>query len=159
MLKKIYVHIGISASGKSTFTEGLVSPANHPIIFNADTIRGELYGDPMIQGDGKVVFDKLFEQYTNALKDDITDVLIIDNTSLTYKIRKRYYELAYTICPMFDNEFEYTLVYFNPNLERSLDWNSKRDRKVPEDVIRGQLERIQVPTDVERVYSKIILVD
>jgi predicted kinase len=159
MFKKIYVLIGISASGKSTFTEGLFLEGENPITFNADTIRGKLYGDPTIQGDGKVVFDVLFEAYTKALKDDIHDVLVIDNTSLTYKIRKRYYALATTICPMFEHEFKYHLVYFNPNLERSLEWNSKRERKVPEDVIRGQFERLELPNDIEKIYSKVIVVD
>lgn len=165
MLKKIYVLVGIAASGKSTYVDKLLKDHSLNItyrdflVLNADTIREELYGDPTIQGDGRVVFGKLFDQYSQTLKDDTTELIIIDNTSLTPKIRKRYHILAKTITPMFQHTFEYNMVFFKPNLERSLEWNRKRDRFVPEDVIISQAERYMGPSEKEKKYANIIEVE
>jgi predicted kinase len=159
MHKDIYTLVGIAASGKSTYCTKLINEKDVISSWhNADTIREQLYGDASIQGDGRQVFDTLFGEYTAALKDDFTGLIIIDNTSLTYKLRKRYYQLANTICPMFDNTFAYHLVFFQPDLERSLKWNAGRDRKVPEDVIRSQFERYMGPSEKELEYANIIKV-
>lgn len=173
MNKSIYTLIGIAASGKSTYCDKLIrdkfpssgaysfwNKGEEPYAyFNADDIRAELYGDPTIQGDPMKVFGILFDRYTAALRDNDTDLIVIDNTSLTPKMRKRYWKLADTICPMFGHTFDYNLVYFVPDLKRSLLWNSKRDRHVPEDVIRAQFERILPPNESEELRSNIIIID
>lgn len=174
MEKEIHTLVGIAASGKSTYAERLIRnrlmedfevpmPDNYvdPTCYlNADDIRKELYGDPTIQGDGNLIFSILRERLETALRDSTTDLIIVDNTSLKYKIRKRYWELAHAVCPMFDHTFKSYLVYFEPNLERSLKWNQKRERHVPDDVIQGQFDRIQEPTEIEiGRYTEIIRVN
>lgn len=166
MNKKIFTLVGPAAHGKSTYAKKIIKEVykdKYPDdwfdragwkYLNADLIREELYGDPSIQGDGKEVFGVLFDRYIKRLKDDFTELIIIDNTSLTYKIRKRYYKLADTICPMFDHTFNYNLVFFTPNLERSLIWNKQRDRQVPEDVIKSQFDRYMGPTEKELKNTK-----
>lgn len=157
MKKTVIILVGIAASGKSTYVSSIVNNIEErSISFCADTIRGKLYGDPKIQGNGKEVFGVLFDDYTQALKDDTTDIIIIDNTSLTRELRKRYIELAETICPMFGHESEVKLVFFEANLERSLEWNKKRDRHVPEDVIRRQFANYEQADEYEKQHCKIL---
>ena len=167
MNKVIYTLCGPAANGKSTYTSDLIKEKlkenisddlenilQNITVLNADTIRKELYGDPTIQGDGMIVFNKLFDEYVSCLKDDYTELIIIDNTSLTYKIRKRYFRLANTICPMFEHTFKYNLVFFNVPIEQALIWNASRDRHVPEDVIIDQYKRYQHAT-IQECASEI----
>jgi predicted kinase len=158
MNKEIFTLVGPGAHGKSTYAEELCKEHTNPIILNADSIREELYGDPTIQGDGNVVFGRLFDRYTALLKDDIHDLIVIDNTSLTYKIRKRYYVLASDVCPMFDHTYNYNLVFFPPYLERALVWNRNRKRQVPEVVLTRQCAQYQGPNEIEREKCNIITV-
>lgn len=160
MKKKIYVLVGIAASGKSTYSMKLMDEHSGLLtkIINADTIRKRLYGDATIQGNPDEVFKEVYKEYTDALRDH-TVLIVIDNTSLTYKMRKRYHQLADTIVPIFGNEFEYNLVFFTPNLKRSLEWNRKRSRQVPEDVIEAQANRFSGPNDKEVEYANIIRID
>jgi predicted kinase len=162
MNKEIYTLIGPAANGKSTYANKIINNFTQAYFdkyagsgntgyayFNADLIREKLYGDASIQGNGTEVFNLLFNMYVERLKDDKTDLIIIDNTSLTYKLRKRYYKLADTICPMFENTFNYNLVFFNTPIEQALVWNSGRIRHVPEDVIKSQYERYQKANEKE----------
>lgn len=159
MKKTIDVLVGISASGKSTYSGATLRDHPEGKTLNADSIREELYGDPQIQGDGMEVFGKLFDRYTQMLKDDVTDYIIIDNTSLTPKLRKRYIDLTETICPMFGHEFEVRLLFFKPDLKRSLAWNKKRERNVPEDVIERQVSKWQHASESERSRCTILDVE
>jgi predicted kinase len=161
MKKNIYVMVGIPASGKTTYANILMDKFSGFKLkyLNADYIRKRLYGDPSIQGDGKRVFGVLFNEYTEVLKDDSTVLIIIDNTSIDAKNRKRYYDLAHSICPMFDNTFEYNLVIFEPNLERAKEWNKKRDRVVPEDVLDRMFGNFEYPTAEEEKRAIITYID
>jgi len=168
MHKNIYVMVGPAAQGKSTLAKKIIREVykdKYPDdwfdragwkYLNADLIREELYGDPSIQGNGKEVFGILFDRYTQRLKDDFTELIVIDNTSLTFELRHRYYELANTICPMFQHSFDYTLVFFNRGLGWSLEKDQLRDRHVGEEVIRCQFQRYQQATLKEMVYAKIM---
>lgn len=158
MQKEIAILVGISASGKSTYTDAAMSTNPNSRTLNADTIRGKLYGNPMIQGDGNEVFGVLRDELVEMLKDDVTDYIIIDNTSLTCKLRRRYIDMALTICPEHGHEPEVRLYMFEPNLERSLEWNAKRDRNVPEDVIRRQFNTYEQPDEYEKLHCKIFVV-
>lgn len=170
MHKEIFTLVGIAASGKSTYaTKILLDRYHNPfnlakhqeevLILNADSIREELYGDASIQGNPEEVFGILKKRLVHALMDDETKLIIIDNTSLTFKLRKRYYNLTKMICPVNQHTFEYNLVFFKPNLQRSLEWNQKRDRHVPDDVIEAQFNRYMGPTQREIDASDIKIVE
>jgi predicted kinase len=165
MVKDIYVLVGAAAHGKSTwagsktteyFAKWMDERSKNPSqtgsygYVNADMIRKQLYGDPTIQGDGNEVFGKVFEAYTGFLRNKAVDLIIVDNTSLKVRDRKRYYTLAQTICEAMGYAFNYHLVFFPPHFERALVWNKQRNRQVPEDVIARHCAVYQGPSEFER---------
>jgi predicted kinase len=161
MNKEVFNLVGLAGAGKSTWSEQYIK--EHPEkIFNflsGDLIRKELYGAEHIQGSGDQVFGILFNRYTESLRDNITDCIIIDCTSLTWQLRKRYLKLAETIPEIFGHTYSYNLVYFVPNLHRSLEWNQKRTRNVPDDIIKDMMRRIQPPNEEEYKRCNIIRID
>lgn len=56
---------------------------------------------------------------------------------------------------MFCHELEYHLIYFVPNLDVSLKRNTKRDRNVPEEVIKHQYSIIEPPTNFEIINMMV----
>lgn len=144
-MKNIYILSGISGSGKSTWTK-----THHPdaIYLNADSIRHEIYGDENVQGEGAKIFGILFGRVKNALRGDKD--IVIDNTSPTFKDRKAYYDL------ITNTEDKVHLVSFVPNLKRAKEWNKKRTRQVPDEVIDRQFNKFAGPTEWERENVNII---
>jgi predicted kinase len=146
-LKTVWLMIGPSGVGKSTWAmKKMEEVGGNCTYLNADSIRGELYGDPSIQGDGNQVFSLLKARYAEALSDPLIDNIFIDNTSLSYRDRKGYY----------DGKNDFVLVYFKVPVETALQRNSQRTRQVPRDVILRQYRKIQPPTDQEVQAHKVI---
>ena len=138
--KSVYLLIGPSGVGKSTWAMQKIGElGGNCAYFNADSIRKELYGDASVQGKGHEVFSLLKTRYRKALTDPKVENVFIDNTSLTSRDRKDYY----------DGKSRFVLVCFLVPIETALLRNSLRERKVPEDVIRRQYAKIQPPTAEE----------
>lgn len=150
MKKYIYISIGIVGSGKTFYFKCLKTAlADKNVLYlNADSIREELFGDASIQSGNKEVFELLFKRFENALNDNMTESIFIDNTSLTFEIRKKYYD--YIDNAIKDNDYEVQLIYFIPNVERSKRWNKQRDRVVPEHVIDKMFKIIEEPNEDEK---------
>lgn len=132
---------GIPASGKSTYGEKIKASNENMTIVCPDEIREELYGDASIQGDSEEVFGKVHThlyfigyERRNA---------IFDATNLTAKKRKEWVKRER---PYYD-----TIVchYFRPNLEKSIEQNEMRERKVPKEVIRRMYYQWEEPTTAE----------
>ena len=135
----LIVLCGIPASGKTSFTHwGFEKDVK---VISTDKIRGELFGDESIQRNPRLVFDTAYNRIANALQKN--ENVIFDATNLTIKDRK---EIFKRFSP---NVHEIIAVYFNTPLEVCLERNAKRERKVPEDVIRRMHDRIQEPTTEE----------
>ena len=87
LMTKLFLMIGLPASGKSTLAEQIAKSEDAEIV-SSDNIRKELYGDENIQGDNNKVFRILQERIINGLKnnknmiydayyrDDITGMII-----------------------------------------------------------------------------------
>jgi len=146
-MSHVYMLSGISGSGKSTFINKV---APHALYLNADSIRKELTGDESDQSVSKQAFEILFERFRNALIDNVD--VIIDNTCLRIRDRKQYYDIIRDCEYSTGKRYVVILYSFVPNLEQSLHWNSLRDRKVPDDVIRRQFKNFEPPSEWER-YS------
>lgn len=156
MTKKVYISIGLPASGKSTWAEIHLPGAT---IINADDIRGELYGDPMTQGNPKDVWAIHDLLVRSALLDPGVKTIAITNTSLVPSIRKQYYDLAEEMVFLKEvDAVEFVLVYFDVPLKTCLERNAARNRVVPEEVIIRMSEKITKPTVNEIQEHEVIYV-
>lgn len=77
--------VGLSGSGKSTFSKGIAEQIAPSEVFSSDKIREELYGDESIQGKPQKIFDILHKRVFSALKDGKN--CIYDATNLKQKDR------------------------------------------------------------------------
>ena len=128
--------VGISGSGKSAFVKKLAE-VNNAVIIESDAYREKLYGSSDIQGDNGKLFEAIHQDIFHHLGWGVS--VIFDATNISYKnrisvlqklskldIRREVYVMAteYSIC-----------------LER----NAKRERKVPEYVIKRMRENFTMP--------------
>ena len=77
--------VGLSGSGKSTFSKSIVERVKLIEVFSSDKIREELYGDESIQGKPQKVFNIFHKRIFSALKDGKN--CIYDATNLKQKDR------------------------------------------------------------------------
>lgn len=143
----LYIMCGLPGSGKSTFAKELAEKEN-AIIVSTDSIRQEFYGNEEIQGDTEKVFKKAYIDILNNLNRN--NNVIFDATNINFKSRidivKRYKKYADKII----------CVFRATPYEVCLERNSKRDRKVPEQVIRRMYEHFFVPQMYEG-FDRIIV--
>ena len=155
-MNKIYATIGASGSGKSTWAEQIAKDSSLP-IFSSDAIRAEL-GDINDQSKNKKVFDILYSRMTDALK---TSSVVMDTTNYNEQSRLSLESVAK------QTGAKIHWKYFNASLQQCFENNNKRDRFVPENVIRKQWTSLTLPYDnVEFMYvpkedyiAQCILVD
>lgn len=137
---KMIMLVGLPGSGKSTWAKQR-SNQLHYEIFSSDAVRKELYGNESDQRDPQKVFQILHKRIRDALLEG-TDC-IYDATNLSSKTRRNFlqyisdvecFKMAYVIW----SDFNMCLVR-----------NKKRERKVPEDVIKRMLMRFEMPAKWE----------
>lgn len=128
---------GLPASGKSTYSEMLVSSG----IFCSvcpDKIRGELYGDENIQGDGKQVFAIAHHRIKELGKSG--NNVVFDATNINRNRRK---ELVKEMRPYFDIII---FKWFSTPASICYERNFYRDRQVPSNVIKRMSDNFEEPT-------------
>ena len=145
-MKKLFILVGLPASGKSTYCSLLRS--ENLIILSSDEIRLELFGDETCQANNKLVFDTLNKRVKDALKNN-KDV-VYDATSLTKVVRKN------IITKFQKDASEIICIFFNVSLDECIKRNSKRERTVPVDVLRKMANRLEVPDENEG-FNRIIV--
>ena len=124
-MKTAYVMLGAPGSGKSTLANIVVEEKNCDYICY-DLIRKELWGDGSVQGPWPEINKKIKEKLSLAKGD-----VVVDGCHALSSHRK---EIAKELR---DFGYGYIVgVYVNTPLEVCLEQNSKRDRKVPEDVVK-----------------------
>lgn len=125
---RLIIVMGLPASGKSTLAEKLEAQGAKRV--NRDAIRKRLYGDEAIQGDYKKVNEEYYAELREALSDG--GPVVSDNVNITVAHRRDTIEAGiqagYT---------DIAVVWVSVPLDVCLERNSKRDRKVGEDIIRG----------------------
>lgn len=132
----LIVMCGLPASGKSTYAEWLAESG----VFCGvcpDKIRGELYGDENIQGDGKQVFTIAHARIEDLGKDG--NNVVFDATNIDRKTRK---DLVKKMRPHFDIII---CKWFSTPLTTCKLRNAKRERQVPEEVLDRMYERFRPP--------------
>ena len=137
----LYVMVGLPGSGKSTFA------AAHPEmpVVCLDTIRGELYGDENIQGNGYDVACIAFERIHRLLNEG-HDV-IYDACNVRPKYRKQLLE-EFNFCNVI-------AVYVDTPKEICYERNAARSRVVPKEVIDRMAAALVEPS-VDEGFAKII---
>ena len=135
-MNKMFMMIGLPASGKSTLAEQ-ISKSEDAEIVSSDNIRKELYGDENIQGDNNKVFRILQERIINGLKNNKN--MIYDATNISYKTRMAFLQRLNKL------DVEKIAVMVATPYEETLIRNSQRERKVPEEVIKRMYHNFYVP--------------
>jgi len=131
-----HILIGCPSSGKSTLAKYIISQDSNYQIISTDKIREKLFGDENIQGDWQLIETEIFKQidsYIQAGKPIIYDATNAKRwwrISLLEKLAK--YENANWIG-----------WYLKTPLNVCLEWNQKRKRQVPDDVITNLYQSLR----------------
>lgn len=135
-MTKLFMMIGLPASGKSTLAEQIAKSEDAEIV-SSDNIRKELYGDENIQGDNNKVFRILQERIINGLKNNKN--MIYDATNINYKRRMEFLQKIRKL------KIEKIAIMVATPYEQCLIRNSQRERQVPEEVIKRMYFNFYVP--------------
>ena len=135
-MKKLFLLVGLPASGKSTFCESFKNSKN-TVILSSDLIRKELFGNEECQKNNQLVFKTLHKRVEEALKNG-KDV-VYDATSLTKKLR------ANIVSTFRDDASKIICVYFDVSLKECIKRNKKRDKKVPIKIMKNMAKRLEEP--------------
>lgn len=134
---------GPSYSGKSTFAQHLkdIGYFGDVEIVSTDAIRKEMLGDESDQSHGDVVFGKARAMVRGCLNAD--ENVIVDATNLTPWTREEF------LCIGRKYNATIYLVWMEATEEELFARVSKRERVVPENVVRRQIAKSVVPTLTE----------
>lgn len=135
-LGKLFVLVGIPASGKSSAIEKLVEEHDATAL-SSDALREELLGDINNQEQGGMIFNTLFKranEYTQEGKN-----VIIDATNVNRRRRKNLIQQQVKAS-------EYHTIYFCVPFEDAVERDICRDRRVGREVIDRFYQSIDIPT-------------
>lgn len=134
-MNKFYMMIGLPASGKSTIAKE-ISESEDAVIISSDEIRRE-WGNVNDQSQNA----KVFEKVEKRLKQNILDGrnVIFDATNISYKKRRAWLERFNKY------DIQKIAVLVATPYEECLKRNSKRERKVPEEVITRMYHNFYIP--------------
>ena len=138
----LIVMVGIAGSGKTTYAEDWIERHPDYCLIATDSIREEIYGDASIQDNARRIFRIAHERLRQRL--ELGQSVIFDATSLTKKARKALLDIA--------NEYPYVrkiACFIDTPIPICIARQAMRARKVPEDVIRRQGARLEVPQEAE----------
>lgn len=136
--KALMILVGAPGCGKSTWAKihkAAFNDLETPIeIVSSDAIRKELTGDEEEQGINQKVFQVAHERVKRLLLKGTS--VIFDATNCVPKYRQQLLKIA-DEC----HASKECVVFMTP-LEKCLENNAKRDRKVPEDVVRRYYDEL-----------------
>ena len=134
-MSNLIIMCGLPASGKSSYAKGV----KKSIIISTDDIREEINGNASIQDNGNLVFETAFNRIKENLVQNKYKNVVFDATNINYKKRT-------DIINRFKKYADKIICYFvYADYEECLERNSKRERKVPEEVIKRMYYNFYVP--------------
>lgn len=145
----LLITCGLPGAGKSTFVTKKAAEMG-AVVICPDKIRKEITGDEADQSRNAEVFELAYKRLDSALSAG-KDV-IFDATNTTKRARASLISYA----RKYDAESK--AVYFNIPLATCLARNSKRVRKVPEDVIHRMFKHLERPSKKEGFTSLMTVV-
>jgi predicted kinase len=141
----VVLAIGLPGSGKSTWFK------RHNIVpLSSDTVRSLLFDDVREQRYQDLVFSNLRSMLKARLIAK-RPMNYVDATNLTPQERQHWIKLAK------DYQYEVHAVFFDVPFEVCLERHQRRDRVVPEDVMRRMAAKLKAPTFEEGI-AKITVV-
>ena len=141
----VVLAIGLPGSGKSSWFK------RHNIVpLSSDTIRALLFDDVREQRFQDLVFSNLRSMLKARLIAK-RPMNYVDATNLTPQERQHWIKLAK------DYGYEVQAVFFDVPLEVCIDRHQRRDRVVPEDVMRRMAAKLKAPAFPEG-FAKITVV-
>ena len=136
-MNKLYMMIGLPASGKSTIAKD-IAKSEGAIIVSSDEIRKELFGDINDQSNNVKVFEEVINRAKFYLANKYN--VIIDATNINYKKRRH---LLNSIDNLHGKD-RIAILVATP-YEECLERNKLRERKVPEKVIKRMYFNFYIP--------------
>lgn len=134
-MSNLIIMCGLPASGKSSYAKAV----KNSIIISTDDIREEINGNANIQDNGNLVFETAFNRIKENLIQNKYKNVVFDATNINYKKRT-------DIVNRFKKYADKIICYFvYADYEECLERNSKRERKVPEEVIKRMYYNFYVP--------------
>lgn len=146
MKPKLIVMCGISGSGKSTWAQKYVEEDPWTVIVSTDSIRECLFGDCRVQKDG----DKVFQIAYDCIRVLLTEGRDVIFDAMSLKLKDRL-----TLLMLFGSIAEMVCIVTGNDCARAIENQYKRDRQVPEEVVRAQSKRFVMPT-IEEGWDEII---
>ena len=141
----VVLAIGLPGSGKSSWFK------RHNVVpLSSDMVRSLLFDDVREQRFQDLVFSNLRSMLKARLIAK-RPMNYVDATNLTPQERQHWVKLAK------DYQYEVQAVFFDVPLEVCLDRHQRRDRVVPEDVMRRMAAKLKPPA-FEEGFSKITVV-
>jgi predicted kinase len=141
----VILAVGLPGSGKSSwFKRHNITP------LSSDLLRSLLFDDPAEQRFQDLVFSNLRSMLKARLIAH-RPLNYVDATNLTPQERQNWIKLAK------DFGYEVQAVFFDVPLEVCIERHSRRDRLVPEDVMRKMSAKLKAPT-FDEGFSKITVV-
>ncbi|WP_413167972.1 AAA family ATPase [Capilliphycus salinus ALCB114379] len=126
--------IGVSGAGKSTFAARLATLGNFALI-STDNIRSQLYGNEITQGQWHEIEMEVLRQVQENVA--LGKPVIYDATNT-----KRSWRMA--LLQQFSRQdCDWMAWYLKTPLSVCLQWNQKRDRHVPENIIAEMYQHLQ----------------
>lgn len=150
--------VGLSEIGKSTYVKTHYNKPNY-LIIETDAIREELCGNASDQSKNSEVFETARNRFRTWLStpNSEQDNCIIDATNLTFKERENWYNIIQDEYQMeIGVDIFITLIMFENNIEKALLQNNKRERCVPDYVIKKHSAKLEDPILWEQYNCAII---
>lgn len=144
-MPKVMLLVGIPGSGKSTYAKLYLDRYER---LSADDIRKELYGDAGNQGNPSQVFSVFFNRLKILLKENKD--IVIDNTNCKKEHRDKLLKFIKETNTFYDVEY----YFVDTSLKKSLDRNSQRSRKVPEEIVYAMYRSLHEDGDPLTMLKK-----
>lgn len=160
-MRKLYITIGISGSGKSTYIKKNYNTSNC-LIIETDAIREELCGKASDQSKNKEVFILPRDRFRHwlSIPNSEQDTCVIDATNLTVKERNNWYNIIQDEYQMeLGIDISITLIVFKNITEKAFMQNKIRSRQVPNYVIEKQSAKYTAPNIWESYNCAIVEVE
>lgn len=123
-----HILIGCPSSGKSTLAKQIIQQDVNCQIVSTDNIRKQLFGDEKIQGDWQLIESEIFKQIDSHIKAGKPIIYDATNAQKSWRIS------MLKKLTQYDN-VNWIGWHLKTPLQVCLDWNKRRDRTVPDDVI------------------------
>lgn len=151
--KKVYMLCGCSGIGKSTYAKGLEKSTKQSCAMHSmDTLRLELYSDDYttawrLSEDDSEFGNKVSKDFHNKLNNN--DIVIVDNTNLSWKRRNRYLNV--------NKDFVKIGVVFMASFDTVIErQNGRTDKKIPYNAVHNMYYSLKPPIIGEVDEIKIV---